>query len=179
MQSVDLVADPASTEGLFEQANSFRDGRHQSPAWDALTQDVLELHRPDLLAEIQSAQVQKLQQQLEVTEAISNRSMRKQRIYELLCEHRLTVSADGADTAESARRVSPRFVELLLDATDDETIESLICERADLARLATSNQFKAGKSGVPFSREQQVVGMQRSALPTAAEFAATLKSSLN
>lgn len=47
VQSVDLVADPATTQGLFEQ---------QEPVdvrWDALTLETLRLHRPDLLAEIE------------------------------------------------------------------------------------------------------------------------------
>lgn len=52
VQSVDLVADPATTQGLFEQKKVF-----EKPAkvqWDSLTLETLRLHRPDLLAEIEA-----------------------------------------------------------------------------------------------------------------------------
>ncbi len=69
VQSVDLVADPATTEGLFEQAEG--EGKPDIVAanmtkltnmtnmaknhWDALTLETLRLHRPDLLAEIETS----------------------------------------------------------------------------------------------------------------------------
>lgn len=51
--SVDLVADPASTHGLFEAERP----QSATPApFDALTIDVLRLHRPDLVEELVAAE---------------------------------------------------------------------------------------------------------------------------
>lgn len=55
VRSVDLVADPAATDGLFEQLGSDRTLQQPPPAWDALTLDTLRLHRPDLLKEIEES----------------------------------------------------------------------------------------------------------------------------
>ena len=52
VQSVDLVADPATTEGLFEQADTAEVESPSTVAWNALTLETLRLHRPDLLVEI-------------------------------------------------------------------------------------------------------------------------------
>ncbi len=63
VQSVDLVADPAATEGLFEQAESDQQPLDQQPfeTWDALTLETLRLHRPDLLAEIEARSTERCQ----------------------------------------------------------------------------------------------------------------------
>jgi hypothetical protein len=53
VRSVDLVADPAATDGLFEQLSADRTEPQPAAAWDALTLDTLRLHRPDLLREIE------------------------------------------------------------------------------------------------------------------------------
>ena len=90
VQSVDLVADPATTQGLFEQAaQQSSDPPASKPPWDALTKEVLELHRPDLLAELQAGHSEQLQSRLEEAEASVRRLTREQRIFELLCEHQL------------------------------------------------------------------------------------------
>lgn len=57
VQSVDLVADPATTDGLFEQAATDTDETPGKFQWDVLTLESLRLHRPDLLAEIKAARV--------------------------------------------------------------------------------------------------------------------------
>ncbi|QDU86945.1 hypothetical protein Pla175_02990 [Pirellulimonas nuda] len=49
VQSVDLVADPATTRGLFESEGA------PGMDWDALTTEHLALHRPDLLQEMRAA----------------------------------------------------------------------------------------------------------------------------
>jgi len=61
VQSVDLVADPATTQGLFEQAEQEKGVERQAVAsrWDALTVETLRLHRPDLLEEIESIEIER------------------------------------------------------------------------------------------------------------------------
>ncbi len=53
VQSVDLVADPATTRGLFESEQPGPQDRAPFD-WDALTTEHLALHRPDLLQEVRA-----------------------------------------------------------------------------------------------------------------------------
>ncbi len=182
VQSVDLVADPATTAGLFEQASvSEGDSDERKPHWDALTLEVLQLHRPDLLAEIQTMEAQQLQQQLDEAQALSASLGRKQRVFELLCENRLSVSSDQTSANKAAHQtVSPMFVELLMNVADEGELETLIAERAELTRAASRRRELSTGVTPPFSRDQTlVVPSLPVALASAQDFAATLKSSRN
>lgn len=180
VQSVDLVADPATTQGLFEQAVQQSDDPPTSkPPWDALTKEVLELHRPDLLAELQAAHSELLQSQLEEAEARVRRLTREQRIFELLCEHQLSLQSDGQGASDAADQVSSKFVESLMHVGEAD-VEALIAERAELARVARAEKRSAATFQTPFSREQTLFSVESSnRFATAAEFATALKSSLN
>ena len=185
VQSVDLVADPATTQGLFEQAaideatceqedSNTSESPNEKPAWDALTLDVLELHRPDLLTEIQEMGAEQLQQQLDEAESLSATLQKKQRVFELLCEHQLSVASESkpADEADGPT-VSPLFIEMLMHVADEEKLETLIAEWADLTRDAS----RRAECSPPFSRDQTLVLAGQSAAPASAEdFAAKLKS---
>lgn len=180
VQSVDLVADPATTQGLFEQAAD-ASGRSspESSTWDALTVEVLELHRPDLFAEIREYESSELQRRVEEAENRIVTAQQKQRVYQLLCEHQLTLPNEQVSGERDPRRVSQAFVELLMDVADEAKLESLIAERAELSRAVTSHASSAAFAS-PISREQTQFRDQRlPALASAEEFAATLKSSLN
>lgn len=180
VQSVDLVADPATTQGLFEQADQQRSTPPASkPPWDALTREVLELHRPDLLAELQAAHAEQLQHQLEEAVAKLDRAAREQRIFACLCEHRLSLQSAGTSVNHAPDQVSSKFVESLLHVAEAD-VEALIAERAELARVAMAEKRAAATFQPPFSREQTLFSVRGSAeLATAAEFATALKSSLN
>lgn len=180
VQSVDLVADPATTQGLFEQATeTLKRSSPESPAWDALTVEVLELHRPDLLAEIREYESAELQQRVEAAETQTATAQQKQRVYQLLCEHQLTLPNEQASAERDPQRVSQAFVELLMGVADEAKLESLIAERAELSRAASSPASSAALAS-PLSREQtQFRDHRLPALASAEEFAATLKSSLN
>jgi hypothetical protein len=149
VQSIDLVADPATTRGLFEQ---------EAPtiAWDTLTIDELELHRPDLLRELRethAAQLEQVQTQLDEVTAREATSRRRGRIVELLQEHKLPLP-DGSDQA-SRRITSDEFVESLLSAEDDDALRRLIEERADLVRSANRwNYERTSPNASPVSRDQ-------------------------
>lgn len=180
VQSVDLVADPATTHGLFEQAADASEQRSlENSIWDALTVEVLELHRPDLLAEIREYESSELQRRVEAAENRTATAQQKQRVYQLLCEHQLTLPNEQTSAEHDPQRVSQAFIELLMDVADEAKLESLIVERAELSRAATSHASSAAFAS-PISREQTQFRDQRlPALASAAEFAATLKSSLN
>ncbi len=177
VQSVDLVADPATTQGLFEQ---HRGSASDPSALDALTREVLELHRPDLLKELESTELQRLRQQLDEAEARAAYAQRRQRVFELLGEHQLWVSALAETGENDLRTVSPTFVESLLNVTDEADIRKLITERAELAKAAATVRSLAASATAPFSREQTLFAAKpRTPLATAEEFATALKSSLN
>jgi hypothetical protein len=114
VRSIDLVADPATTAGLFEQdgggwgraggeppasqagGSSAVGGLEPShpSALDALTLEELRLHRPDLLREAEreiARQIDELRRQLDETRALEQASQRRQRVCELLQEHGLPV----------------------------------------------------------------------------------------
>ncbi len=183
VQSVDLVADPATSDGLFEQATiaeTVAEGVTEpertdtQPTWDALTREVLQLHRPDLLAEIQAMEATQLQQQLDEALTLSALAKKQQRVYELLCENRLSVCGEPSSAEEATdMTVSPSFVALLMQVTDEGDLETLVVERAELARTAS----RKTEISQPFSREQTSVLASQSVAPESAQdFAATLKS---
>jgi hypothetical protein len=71
VQSIDLVADPATTSGLFEaedERQSSRAAEQEKPGWseaaevrfDVLTLEHLRQHRPDLVREIEQARDEEL-----------------------------------------------------------------------------------------------------------------------
>lgn len=170
VQSIDLVADPATTRGLFEQA---------SPpiAWDNLTIEQLELHRPDLLHELrqtQAAQLEQVQSQLDQAAAREAAHGRRGRIVELLQEHNLPLP-DSRDEA-SRRIVSDHFVETLLGATDDAALRRLVEERAAIVRSASRwNTDRGGSNPRPVSRDQLAVSHgTNGVVRDAQEFAAAI-----
>lgn len=162
VQSVDLVADPATTEGLFEGANA---ARSPSPglspeywgeerAWDALTIETLRLHRPDLLEEIEAASTAQVRSLREETEARVAVLERGQRISELLCKYGLPVPARLGVAGEQGRGiVNAAFIESLMSLTDDCEIEKRIAERAELVRSVSTWQ-DPWRFGKPRSRDQ-------------------------
>ncbi len=170
VQSIDLVADPATTRGLFEQEAT-------AVVWDRLTLEELELHRPDLLTELRaahSAELEEVQNQLDQAAAREATSQRRSRIVELLQEHQLPLP-NSADEA-SRRITSERFVCTLLDAADDRELKQLIEERAALVRSANRwNAARASDGPRPQSRDQLAVSHGTNGIVRdAKEFAAAI-----
>jgi hypothetical protein len=150
VQSVDLVADPATTRGLFESADNKEQvsdgGGHppsppatepHGPAWEQVTVEGLKHERPDLVDAIrrdQTAELAGLQariDQLEAAEAVRERSVR---VRQLLQEFKLPDPETAEGWAKSL--VGPRFLEALLAAPGEEAMREMIRERAELVRSA-------------------------------------------
>ena len=172
VQGVDLVADPAATLGLYEQAE-------EANRWDALTVATLELHRPDLAAEMRAAATQRLQRDLDEANARSAVLERRQRVVELLCEHGLPIPLGEGQHRESAdatsRIVSPAFFEMLTQVQDDGQLKQLIVERAELVRSAPTWQNRL-MPGMPRSRDQIALQARHLAeTVSAADFAKAIK----
>ena len=173
VQSVDLVADPAATLGLYEQAE-------QTLRWDALTVESLEQQRPDLIEEMRSALTRHLQEELSEANRVVATLERRQLVVELLCKHHLLVPINGEKNHDHAgagcQEVSPAFFEMLTKVESDKEVKQLIVERAELVRSAPNWQSRL-VSGTPRSRDQFAVhalGSARTA--NAADFANAIKT---
>ncbi len=150
VQSVDLVADPATTRGLFESASETDTAAPVATGTaNPLTLDDLQRDYPDLLESIrqqQAAEISRLQQEIErltAREAIHhNRSMARR----LLAECGLPDPDASEPWAKAV--VSERFLELLLAAPDEQAMRVLVEERARLVRtLAGSGATRSAGAG--------------------------------
>jgi hypothetical protein len=140
--SVDLVADPATTRGLFEARDA-----SAALTWSGLTLAALAQQRPDLIAAMRQeaspevAQLRETVERLETAEAVRRKRETARR---LLAEFHLP----DFDTAapEQQALVGRRFWETLCAAPDEQAMRELVEERARLVRVLTV--------GGPRSREQ-------------------------
>ena len=169
VQGVDLVADPATTRGLFEAAGA-------APLAE-LTLEALRQARPDLLEAIlgeQAGELSRVQQELSRLQLEAALRQRREAACKLIRECGLP--DPDSDDPWSRSLVGGGFLETLLRAADEPTMRRLIEERAGLllaAEKRASHRLLA--AGRAVSREQQ----QGSDLPPAAgaqRFAELLRS---
>jgi hypothetical protein len=185
VQSIDLVADPATTQGLFEQTDRAvlldPDAKEPQPDWDALTLEGLRLNRRDLVEQLEgghAAQMEHVRNQLKEMAAREAASRRQQRVEELLEEHGLPLpDALG----EAARQItSQRFVERLMNAADDDVVRRLVEQRAALVRSARNWDGNRCQSDTrPKCRDQLALacGGAGRRVASAQEFAAAVRGS--
>ncbi len=195
VQSIDLVADPATTSGLYEQAGG-RESRDKSqepengalaPALDSrpltldsLTLEQLRQERPDLVSQLEQAyeaQLDQVRARLDEMIAQEAASRRRERVLQLLEEHNLPIpSAKGAS---DSCLVSPQFIETLMRAADDATVRQLVEERAALIRSASEwrGRQSAPTARRPRSRDQLEFALMAAAksIRSAAEFATAVR----
>jgi hypothetical protein len=137
--SVDLVADPATTRGLFESGDT--------PAGGRLTLEGLAAQRPDLVEAIRreaSAEVAQLREAVDRLEKADGVQRKREAARRLLAEFHLP-DPELAPPEQHAL-VGRCFWEALCAAPDDKAMRELVEERARLVRTLTA----AG----PRSREQ-------------------------
>jgi hypothetical protein len=161
VRSVDLVADPATTQGLFESAGEAVPAQARpEPASLSLgeaTVDDLQTARPDLVAAVVEEHVQsKKRQDAEIERLQTEVSLyeKQAQIRRLLHERRLP----DPDLAEGWLKtlLGPRFVASLLAAPNETAMQAMVEERAALARSAGTLGFAAACGMArPLSREQQ------------------------
>jgi hypothetical protein len=197
VQSIDLVADPATTSGLYEHEES-RESRveRQEPdvsgsrlaldskllTLDSITLEQLRAARPDLMAEVEQAfesHLEQVQARLDAMIAQEKTRRRRERILQLLQEHDLPLPSSDVGAVDS-QLVSPQFIETLLRTSDDDRVQSLIEERAALVRSACNwrNEQQTTTARRPCSRDQlstAAYGNGRG-IRTAQEFAALIRS---
>ncbi len=147
VQSVDLVADPATTAGLFESHGD------DTPS-STLSVDDLRRDHPELIEQICREQTEELQSLRAAEASRQKRAL----ITRLLEEHQLP-AADSTDL-RSRSIVSEQFLATLLAAEDESALRTLIEERAELVRtLAREEPTSDPQAHRPISRDQQLAGL--------------------
>jgi len=175
VQSIDLVADPATTSGLYE---------HEAAdtvlsSWDTLTLEQLKRHCPQLILEVEQAyesQLQDLRSRLDEMIAKEQASQRRERIAALLEEFQLPLPDSNGNSKD--RIVSDQFIESLMQAPNENAVRLLIEERANLVRFASQwNGGQRTSERRPRSRDQFALASAVNGTPvqSAAEFAAVLR----
>lgn len=183
VQSIDLVADPATTSGLYEQADSSAERTDSTVAAatgelpvttaETITIESLSTQRPELIREIQQPleiELADLRRRLDVATAKEAAYQRRELVQQLLQEYRLHLPALGNKTESGL--ISERFVSSLMSAADEHEIRALIEERVSLLRNAAP---PIGNR--PKSKDQSSYANGRSHAPirNAAEFAAAVR----
>jgi len=186
VQSIDLVADPATTSGLYEEegrgvkvASRGPESSELTVKFDALTLEHLRLHRPDLVREIErfrDGELAALQRKLDHKLAEEAVARRRALVLEVLQEHGLPLPT--ADSALDSCLTSPQFVETLLQAPTDEMVRTLVEERAALVHTAARwNVCGPAQNRRPKSRDRMSATATRGAsrCASAAEFATAVR----
>lgn len=189
VQGIDLVADPATTSGLYEQMNCQEsrvksqepEARDSSLALDSplLTLDLLRRHRPELIVEAERAyesQLKDVRSRLDEMIAKEQASRRRQQINDLLEEFNLPLPEHTGNSKDAI--VSDQFVRSLMQAPNESALRLLVEERANLVRFASQwNGGQRPNGSRPRSRDQFALASATngSRLQSAAEFAAALR----
>ncbi|NQU22221.1 MAG: hypothetical protein HQ567_13135 [Candidatus Nealsonbacteria bacterium] len=172
VQSVDLVADPATTQGLFESAPSGSDtvgsDTNGSGTNDGDTNDG-ENERPELTVEDLRRDYPALVEQLHHEQADEQKRLRAEvdRLTAVEAIHRKQalirqvlrechLPDPESDDAQARAIVSDAFIESLLAASDEGAIREAIEERARLVRnLGAAGTLRQAGNGRPVSRDQR------------------------
>jgi hypothetical protein len=151
VQSVDLVADPATTRGLFESA------AESTSAVKPLSLDDLKRDYPDLFESIgrdRADELSRLQKEVErLTKSVASHGKRDS-ARRLFREFGLPDPELGDPLAETI--CGGQFLESLLETADDVAMRAMVEQRSQLVRRLSAGQSTAGESQ-PQSRDQHLV----------------------
>ena len=154
VQSVDLVADPATTRGLYESAATHAPAPAACVAENARqwTLEQFRAERPDLVAAIEAEATAGLRSEVDRLRASEAVHARRSTIARLLKEFKLP----DPQTLDAATRpmVSELFLETLVAAPDERTMRALVQERAEMIAAAQKLDGAIAGRSRPVSREQ-------------------------
>ena len=162
VQSGDLVADPATTRGLFEakdeSARKESEPKIQSTPEDELTIEHLREHRPDLVDELvaeQAAELGRLRAELDRVEVEQGAQQRRVTAKALLEEFHLPDPGSTDPVAKTL--VSEHFMESLLAAPSASAMRNLVEQRVKLIRDARRWHKPSDRDRCrPLSKDQYV-----------------------
>ncbi len=180
VQSIDLVADPATTNGLYEHAAGAEKTDAVELTIETITLEQLRRERPELICEIEKAydaQIDQVRRRLDEMVAKEEVSRRRERMLQLLQEFDLPLP-ESRDAA-ARRIVSDEFLESLMRAPNDAELRSLVESRAVLIRSASQwNSGRSSRERRPKSKDQLAVSASVGGgnLRSAAEFAAAVRA---
>jgi hypothetical protein len=171
VQSVDLVADPATTRGLFESSGAGAELEGDSPIFaarksgqspscpPALSVDDLKRDYPELVEAVcreQAVELGRLRAEVERLEALEAVRQKRQLARRLLREFNLP-DTHAADP-QAGSIVSERFLESLLAAESEQAMRELVRERAELVRtLGGTRAVRREFDARPLARDQQLL----------------------
>jgi hypothetical protein len=174
VQSVDLVADPATTRGLFESQAPVAAAGEIAPVAGALSSVTLEQlrsERPDLVRSIEmplNEQLSTLTVEVDQARLADTARQKHDLARSLLAE--FSLPAPEAADRWSRAIISPAFLESLLAAPDEIAMRRLVEDRARLLQSARGGSApRAGAT--PVSRDQQLVDGPDGRSRDAADFA--------
>jgi hypothetical protein len=158
VQSVDLVADPATTRGLFESTGGIARAQAQSSQSDEPVQSPAAIEEESHAD--QAAEIVRLRQELETLRAKQAIQERRSVIERLLAEHRLPLPKPNDSTANVI--VGEEFFQSLLAAPDETVVRTLIQERAKLIGIAREwREHNRESFDRPIAREQTAPELNR------------------
>jgi hypothetical protein len=187
VQSIDLVADPATTSGLYEQAEGDGSLGTAQSATDApssaviesITLEQLRRERPELISEIEQvydSQLDQVRRRMDEMLAKEEASRRREQVLQLLQEFDLPLPSarDGA----ARRIVSDEFLRSLMQAPTETEVRSLVEARAALVQSASGwTNGRSTSDRRPKSKDQLAIsaGWNGKQLRTANEFVAAVR----
>lgn len=159
VQSVDLVADPATTRGLFESAAGTGKAVPPGTAPPRLTVEDLKRDHPELvdaLCREQAAELSKLRAEVDRLTALEAVHQKRLVVRRLLREFNLPEPEAADPKARSI--ISDRFLESLLAAPSEQAMRELVEERAALVRSLGGAELVRGTiDRRPLARDQHLV----------------------
>jgi hypothetical protein len=188
VQSIDLVADPATTSGLYEQSENSATrsgtaptvaGSPNSDSIESITLEELRQLRPELITAIEQAYDQQLDQlrtRMDEMLAKEETARRREHVVRLLEEFDLPLPSVRDERAR--RIVSDEFVQSLMQAPTDADARSLVEARAALVQSASGwTNGKSNSERRPKAKDQLAISAETNGrlIHTAAEFAAAVR----
>lgn len=168
VQSVDLVADPASTRGLFEHAEALRESQHEL-FWGELTVERLRERRPDVCAALEATALKTVEPELNELRAAERARQREDRIARVVAE-----LAPAAAEARSPRSwLGDALFEVLLTIEDDDRVRQLVQERIDAAGQYSQRDLRDARK--PRSVEQYGAASRSQRVTNGVDFARALQ----
>ena len=154
VQSVDLVADPAATQGLFEQEERGAGGATDEAAGEA------------------SARLARMEAELDELQVRERSLRRRLAICEAVERHR-PIAAGSEPLAE---RLGKAFYDALLAAGDEGQVESLVAERTESQRQAALQETRDGRQSTPRSSEPWALAQRGTRVESTQDFVRAIRN---